>query len=218
MMANVPAQAFLALLAVVSLPSSALHAASSIWKSAPPPKFPAAALKRGAEGYVVVRAYVGPEGAVTRATISKSSGDSILDEAARTAVLKWKMKEAVIKPEYHTKGYEQRIDFEQEAPAIVQYRDRTEVFANFESTRIWMSAPAPEYPYEARRGRIEGVTYLKVLIGPDGTPAKIDLVKGSGSVHLDSAAIAAVRLWRAHKRYAGKERLVPVTFTLHRLR
>jgi TonB family protein len=218
MMAKAPAPALLALLAMVSLSSSALHAASSIWKSAPPPKFPAASLKRGAEGYVVIRAYVGPDGAVMRTTISKSSGDSTLDEAARTAVLTWRMKEAVIKPEYQTKGYALRIDFEQEAPAIVQYRDRTEVFANFESTKIWMSAPAPEYPYEARRGRIEGVTYLKVLIGPDGRPAKIDLVKGSGSVHLDSAAIAAVRWWRAHKRYAGKERLVPVTFTLHRLR
>jgi TonB family protein len=217
-MAKPPAQALLALLAMMCLPLSALQAASSIWKSAPPPKFPAASLKRGTEGYVVVRAYVVPGGGVMRATISKSSGDSTLDEAARTAVLKWQMKEAVIKPAYETKGYEQRIDFKQEAPAIVQYRDRTEVFGSFESTKIWMSAPAPEYPYEARRGRIEGVTYLKVLIGPDGRPAKLDLVKGSGSVHLDSAAIAAVRFWRAHKQYAGTVRLVPVTFTLHRLR
>jgi TonB family protein len=218
MMAKASTPALFALLAMVCLPSSALHAASSIWKSAPPPKFPEASLKRGTEGYVIVRAYVRPDGAVTRATISKSSGDSTLDESARTAVLKWKMQEAVIKPEYQSKGYEQRIDFQQEAPAIVQYRDRTEVFGNFESTKIWMSAPAPEYPYEARRGRIEGVTYLKVLIGPDGRPAKLDLVRGSGNVHLDAAAIAAVRLWRAHKQYAGTVRLVPVTFTLHRLR
>jgi TonB family protein len=205
-------------LALLLLAAQAARAASSIWQSAPPPKFPDAALKRGSEGYVLVRSYIAPDGTVTRAAIAKSSGDAVLDEVAQTAVLKWKMKPEAIKREYATSGYNLRIDFRQEAPPIVQYRDRLEVFQNFESAKVWMSAPAPEYPYEARRGRIEGVTYLKVLIGPDGHPAKIDLAKGSGNVHLDSAAIDAVRLWRAHKQYAGTVRLVPVHFTLHRLR
>ncbi|MFN2623809.1 MAG: energy transducer TonB [Chthoniobacterales bacterium] len=208
----------LLIVALVLLAADTAGAASSIWQSAKPPKFPETALKRGSEGYVMIRVNVSPDGSVIRATVTKPSGDATLDEVGRAAVLKWKMKPEAIKREYATTGYSLRIEFHQAAPAIARYRDRTAYFESYKSTEIWMSTPAPEYPYEARRGRIEGTAYLKVLIGLDGRPAKLDLVKSSGNVHLDNAALAAVRLWRAHKQYAGTTRLVPVRFTLYGLR
>lgn len=190
--------------------------ASTVWKLAPSPKFPQQALKRGSEGYVVIRAYIMADGTVTRASVSHSSGDSTLDEAARAAVLKWKMYLAAIKPPYLTKGYDQRIDFRQEAPAIAQYRDRIVYFESFESSKIWISAPSPEYPYEARRSRIEGTAYVKVQIGPDGKVDSAELAKSSGNTHLDYAALSAVRWWRARKQYAGVKAIFPVRFTLQR--
>ena len=203
-------------MAIITLSAPVATGASSIWSVSPKPKFPKASLSAGSEGYVVVRAYISPEGNVTRAVIAKRSGDEALDEEARKTLLQWKMKPGAIKSEYATKGYEVRIDFRQEGPVIARYRDRTVYFERYESAKIWMWAPAPEYPFEARRGRIEGTAFLKVLIGPDGTPASVELVKTSGNINLDRAAVTAVRLWRAHKEYAGKQRIVPVRFTLHR--
>jgi TonB family protein len=196
------------------LASGFVQAAESVWVSAPKPKFPAAALSRGSEGYVIVRTYLGPDGSVTRATISKSSGDSTLDDAARTAVLKWKMNPAAIKPAYRTKGYEQRIDFRQEAPIAARYRDRRAWFSTFQSAKLWTSAPFPAYPFHERLVRTEGVVKVGIEIGPDGGAASVVLFKSSGNANLDNAAVSAVRLWRAHKEYAGRRFVIPVRFTL----
>jgi TonB family protein len=161
-----------------------------------------------------VRTYIGQDGGVTRATISKSSGDATLDDAARTAVLKWKMKPVAIKPEYLTKGYEQRIDFRQEAPIAARYRDRHAYFSTYQSAKIWTFAPFPEYPFHERLVRTEGVAMVRIAIGADGRTASATVAKSSGNANLDNAAVAAVRLWRAHREYAGQHFVLPVRFTL----
>ena len=189
-------------------------AAGSLWAVAPPPKFPAAALSRGSEGYVIVRAHIDPDGSVTRASISKSSGDATLDEAARTAVLKWKMNRTAIKPEYLTKGYAQRIDFRQEAPIAARYRNRHAYFETFESAKFWTHAPFPDYPFHERYVKAEGVVMVKVRIGPDGRAASAEVERSSGNANLDKAGVSALRLWRARKEYAGYQIVVPIRFTL----
>jgi len=192
--------------------------AASIWASKPQPKFPEAALRRGTEGYVVVRAYVQKDGTVSRTTISKSSGDATLDEAARTEVSKWKMNAAAIKPHFLTKGYDQRIDFRQEAPVAARYRDRAGWFDSFKSAKIWIYAPFPEYPMRERRMRSEGTTLLRVTIGADGAVASAEVLKSSGYPSLDRSAVDAVRKWRARREYAGKHGVFPVHFTMRGMR
>jgi TonB family protein len=209
---------FISLLAMAILLSSPLRAAASVWVSAPKPKFPEAALSRGSEGYVIIRAYIARDGAVTRATISRSSGDSTLDEAARAALLKWKMNPAAIKPDYLAKGYEQRIDFRQEAPVAARYRDRVAYFGSFEGAKIWTYAPFPEYPAHERLVKAEGVTHVRVVIGSDGQVSSAEVVKSSGFPNLDQAALGAVRQWRARREYAGKHGVLPVHFTLQSMR
>jgi TonB family protein len=178
----------------------------------PQPKFPEAALRRGTEGYVVVRAHIAKDGTVTRATISRSSGDATLDETARTAVLKWKMNAAAIKPQYLTKGYDQRIDFRQEAPVALRYRDRAGYFSSFRSAKIWTYAPVPEYPAHERLMKSEGVVYIRVKIGADGGVASAEVAKSCGYPNLDKAALEAVRKWRSHREFAGKHGVLPVAF------
>ena len=211
-------QRLINLIVLLVLAASPVQAAASVWLSAPKPKFPAAALSIGSEGYVIVRTYIGQDGSVIRATLSKSSGDSTLDDAARTALLKWKMKPAVIKPEYLTKGYEQRIDFQQEAPTAARYRDRRAYFGSFRSAKIWTFAPFPEYPSHERLMRTEGVAKIRIEIGADGRAATVSIVKSSGNANLDNAAVSAVRLWRAHKEYGGKCFVLPFSFTMGRTR
>ena len=208
----------ISLVAPLVLATGSVQGAAGIWASAPKPKFPEAALSKGSEGYVIVRAYIGQDGAVTRATISRSSGDSTLDEAAKTAVLKWRMNSPAIRPQYQTKGYEQRIDFRQEAPIAARYRDRAGYFGRFESAKIWTYAPFPEYPFHERLSKSEGVAMVRIEIGVDGSVSSAEIVRSSGYPNLDKAAIATVRKWRAHREYAGKHGVMPVIFTLHRIR
>ncbi len=59
-----------------------------------------------------------------------------------------------------------------------------------------LSTPAPRYPREAQRRRVEGTVLLRVHVGADGEAGDIDLVQGSGSRDLDRAAVEAVRRWR----------------------
>jgi TonB family protein len=203
---------------LVVLAATPVRAVASIWASAPTPKFPEAALRKGTEGYVVVRAAVAKDGTVVRATISRSSGDATLDETARMAVLKWKMNPAAIKPNFLTQGYDQRIDFRQEAPIAARYRDRAGWFGSFRSAKIWTYAPFPEYPFHERLLKAEGVAVVKVEIGPDRAVRSAEIVRSSGYPNLDKAALDAVRKWRAHREYAGKHGVMPVHFTLQRIR
>jgi len=209
---------FAGFLALALLVASPARGETSVWASAPKPNFPTAALKKGSEGYVVVRAYIGSDGAVTRTAISKSSGDSTLDEAARTAVLKWRMNTGAIKTEYRTNGYQVRFDFRQETPVAARYRDRAGWFGSFRSANIWIYAPFPEYPFHERLLKAEGLAMVRVQIGPDGAVSSAEIVRSSGHPNLDKAAVAAVRTWRAHREYAGKHGVIPIHFALRRLR
>lgn len=54
-----------------------------------PPIYPPRCLRMGVEGLVKVRVLVGEDGSPQEITLSKSSGDSALDEAALSAVRDW---------------------------------------------------------------------------------------------------------------------------------
>jgi protein TonB len=60
---------------------------------------------------------------------------------------------------------------------------------------------------------------LKVLVGMDGLPQRVEVEKTSGSSRLDSAALDAVRRWRFVPARRGSSAieswvLVPVVFRL----
>jgi TonB family protein len=79
---------------------------------------------------------------------------------------------------------------------------------------VVVSAPRPEYPYEARRGRITGTG--SVLIKVDATTGKVvsaEMAPSTGSVVLDAAALAAFRQWRFRPGTVTTARL-PITFTM----
>lgn len=202
------------LVLLLLLAASPLEAAASVWVSSPKPKFPAAALSKGTEGYVVLRTQIGQDGRVIGATIARSSGDPTLDDAARTAVLKWKMNPAAIKPEYRTKGYSLRFDFQQEVPIAARYRDRSAYFDDFESVKVWTHAPFPEYPFHERLVRTEGVVLVRMGIGADGRVVSVEIVKSSGNTNLDNAAVSAVSKWRARLKWAGWRLVMPIRFKM----
>jgi periplasmic protein TonB len=83
----------------------------------------------------------------------------------------------------------------------------------------YLIAPAPRYPQASRRLREEGEVLVRVLIGTDGRPAEVSLLRSSGFTRLDDAALAAVRvaMFRPYV-VAGQARSayvrVPVEFSL----
>ena len=192
------------------------QAASSDWLLAPKPNFPARALQKGSEGSVRLKLLFAQDGSVTSAELLKTSGDATLDESARNAVLKWKLKPATIKQSDLTKGRDELIEFKQEALLAAVYPDRTAYFGSWEHTEWWMFAPFPSYPLSERRLRHTGTVILYGKIVQDGHVMDIRVLTSSGYPELDQCAVAALRLWRAHKKYAGTQFKVPIRFRIGR--
>jgi TonB family protein len=196
-----------------ALTESASHA--SDWRSAPRPKFPSEALKGGSEGSVRLRIVLAKDGSVTQATITKSSGDHALDEGARRAVLKWKMKPTAIKPADLTNGREEVIEFRQEPIVGAIYPDRTTAFfSTLKNTECLASTAFPSYPLQERALHHTGTVWLRGRIAEDGRTTDVEILRSSGYVALDQSAVTALRLWRAHKKCAGRRFRVPITFSI----
>jgi protein TonB len=79
---------------------------------------------------------------------------------------------------------------------------------------VAISAPRPEYPYEARRSRITG-SGVAVMTVNQATGAVTDVVmaQSTGSAILDNAAKSAFRRWRFKPGTVTKVR-TPITFTM----
>jgi len=84
----------------------------------------------------------------------------------------------------------------------------------------YLSAPPPAYPREALRAGAEGTVILRVLVGIDGVPMKVDVERSSGNRSLDTAAKTQVlRRWKFQPATDGGQAvqaygLIPVDFTL----
>jgi len=56
-------------------------------------------------------------------------------------------------------------------------------------------SPDPEYSEEARRAKFQGTVVLWLIVGADGTPRDMRVVRSVG-MGLDEKALDAVRTWR----------------------
>jgi len=77
-----------------------------------------------------------------------------------------------------------------------------------------VSAPLPEYPYEARRQKITGNGVVVLTVDPvSGRVTDVTMEATTGNLILDNAAISGFRRWRFKPGSASKVR-TPITFTL----
>lgn len=82
-----------------------------------------------------------------------------------------------------------------------------------------MHNPTPDYPRMSVRLGEQGQVVVKVLIGADGVPQKVELHTSSGFARLDKSALDAAMRWRyvPGKRGGVAETMwyqVPITFNL----
>lgn len=77
-----------------------------------------------------------------------------------------------------------------------------------------LSAPRPEYPYEARRNHITGNGAVVLVIDPlTGLVVDATMTESTGSSILDNSALRAFRRWRFKRGTPSKVR-IPFTFAL----
>jgi TonB family protein len=77
-----------------------------------------------------------------------------------------------------------------------------------------ISAPRPEYPYEARRQKVTGDGIVAMTVDPvTGSVTSASMSRTTGSPFLDNAAIAGFKRWR-FKPGTVSSVTCPVTFTL----
>lgn len=87
------------------------------------------------------------------------------------------------------------------------------------SNAAYLQNPAPGYPAISKRMGEQGKVLLRVLIGADGLPQKVELQQSSGYERLDRQAQDAVMRWRfvPGKRNGVAEAMwnvVPINFVL----
>ena len=77
-----------------------------------------------------------------------------------------------------------------------------------------ISAPRPEYPYEARSRHImgSGVCVVAVDVG-SGTVTDANMAQSTGNPILDNSAVSAFRRWRFKPGTVSKVK-IPITFTM----
>jgi TonB family protein len=77
-----------------------------------------------------------------------------------------------------------------------------------------VTAPRPEYPYEARRQKITGDGVVVMTVDPvSGNVISVSMSKTTGSPFLDNAAVTGFKRWRFRPGTLSSV-TCPVTFTL----
>src|SRR5205823_449190 len=77
-----------------------------------------------------------------------------------------------------------------------------------------ISAPRPDYPYEARSRKITGSGVCVVTVDPgSGSVTDATMAQSIGNSILDNAAVSAFRRWRFKPGTVSKVK-IPITFTM----
>ena len=77
-----------------------------------------------------------------------------------------------------------------------------------------ISAPRPEYPYEARRQRVTGSGVALLTVEAGGSVTEVTMLRSTGNAVLDNATISGFRRWRFAPGTVSKVQ-TPVTYTLN---
>jgi TonB family protein len=82
-------------------------------------------------------------------------------------------------------------------------------------TALAVSAPRPDYPYEARRRRIVGSGVANLVIdASNGSVISAIMDQSTGDHFLDESALRAFRRWRFQPGNCPAKVRIPITFTM----
>lgn len=175
------------------------------------PVYPQLARLSGIEGKVYVKALIDEKGNVIKTEIMKSD-NSVLDGAAVDAVKKSKFSPALDKQNKPVKvwvvipmSFKLNINKKAEGkllkydelgppPSNVKVEDPDmNEFIQVEKLPEMVEGAKPEYPELAKKNRIAGKVFVKVLVDKEGSPTKAVVIKSDSEILNQSAVDAAMK-------------------------
>lgn len=190
----------------VSAPKVAFHMS---------PTYTVAAMRAGIQGSMTIEAVVGVDGRPRDVVVTRSLDSARgLDAKGVEAVKAWRFRPGTLEGKSVPVRVEIELTFRIGQRGLFTDRraDTPVPLVLFEQR--------PEYTEAAKKARVEGSVELECLVGTDGVPREIRVVRSLDTEHgLDQNAIEALREWRfAPARVDGKDvpaRVsVEMTFTL----
>jgi TonB family protein len=169
-----------------------------------PPKYPKQALRDHAQGTVVLKLSVNPEGQVSNASVI--SGDPEFTDAALRSSRKWKYIP------YYVNGRPAEVtakvvfafkigdDGRPDVRVAFKYPPKGDAGSVFKvghgvTAPRALYAPAPQYSDRARHDKYQGTCVLSIVVGPDGKAYDVRITRSLGE-GLDDNAVEAVQTWR----------------------
>jgi TonB family protein len=170
-------------------------------------------------GVVVLRAVISDSGQLKE--ISFVSGDGKLREVALNTVRQWHYRPAMINGVPIDVTHDITMDFikkdgvlmgaddlsldvptepSEEILAKLRAGDVSRVGKSYNSAQVVTApkalySPDPEYSSQARKHNVQGTCVLGVIVGPDGNPSSVGVVRPLG-YGLDERAFQTVRRWK----------------------
>jgi TonB family protein len=168
------------------------------WKH---PEYPKEALRKKLQGSVLLRLSLDEKGRVI--DVSVINGDQDFIEAAIRSVRKWKYSPYFVNDVSTKVATLVTIDFriDKYGKPDISARYKEWLPQNVFRVGGGVSAPRairtqdPQYSEEARQDKYQGTCVLGVVVGPDGRPHNVRVVRPLGK-GLDEKAIEAVQKWQ----------------------
>jgi TonB family protein len=179
------------------------------------PKYPKEARKNKTQGSVVLEATIEKNGNVT--DLSIISGDLVLADAAVDAVRGWTFEPYTgsgqpiqvrqkLKFDFATGEKTGHLDLQFAPPTLAKgsltpVRREASPGETFYVVGHGVTGPrviyAPDPPYSeaARKGKYQGTCLLSLIVGPDGRPRDIEVIRALG-MGLDEKAVNTVDQWK----------------------
>ena len=173
------------------------------------PTYTAAARQAGVQGSMMIEAVVGVDGRPRDVVVTRSlDREHGLDAQGVEAVKAWRFKPGT----FDGKSVPVRVEIE--LTFGLRYRGPSNDGGHDRSVPAVLFDQKPVYTEAAMKARIEGSVELECLVGTDGVPREIRVVRSLDTVHgLDQNAVDALREWRfAPARVDGND--VPARVTI----
>ena len=184
------------------------------------PKYPAAAVKAGIQGKVVLKVHIDDRGKPLDAEVANITPETatILGDAAVSAAMQWQFKPEMKDGKAVASYLLVPVDFTlpKDKSGTVVAKAAIEV-----KNASYRNLRPPVYPDDAIRKKITGTVYLQVKVNADGSVANATVVQASpqAALALTDAAVTAVRSWRFNPQKVNdaavaSEVIVPLQFDL----
>lgn len=171
------------------------------------PDYPQLAKLAGIQGTVYLKLLIDEKGNVAKAKIEQGVKD-MLDEAALAAAKKAKFSPALLKDkpvkvwvilpiafklDIDKKAEGKLLKYDELGPPPSNEDPDINAFVQVEKFPELIEAATPVYPEEAKKNKITGKVFVKLLVDKEGTPKKAIVIKSDSELFNQSAIDAATK-------------------------